>query len=602
MSQLPSSQPFGDALLLRVSLTDRTIRRDPLPPAIYTRYIGGRGLGVKLLYDQVSRHTDPLSPDNLLIFSVGPLTATVAPTSGRFVVVTKSPLTGTVFDSHAGGFFGAELRRAGYAAILLEGRSPSPVYLWINDGEVELRDASSLWGYDTEKTTDIIIEETDQHTKVACIGPAGENKVKLASIITDRHRAAGRGGVGAVMGSKNLKAIAVRGTGDVDVADPDRLRTAADHCRLLLKKNAVTNKALPVHGTAALMGVINRYGLLPTRNFQEGVFNDADGLSGEKLLERIFVRAYSCYGCPIGCGRITTAYGREGGGPEYETIWAFGPQCGINDLEWIAAANQRCNLLGLDTISVGNTIGCAMELVQRGKLEAPLRFGETKSLLELLDDIAFGRGLGSEMGEGARSFASRYGAPELAMHVKGLELPAYDPRGAQGHALGYATSNRGGCHLRAYMIGPEILGTPVRVDRDLTEGKPQLVILLQNLSAAVDSLVLCRFTTFAWSVEDYTELLSAAVGQPIKPETLLVTGERIWNLERLFNLREGFTAKDDRLPARFSSPLPDGSSRQRVVHLDAMLTEYYRLRRWDREGRPTKSLLKYLNIEEEKRE
>jgi len=600
MSQPQSSQLFAKASLLRVSLTKRATQSLSLPPTLYAQYIGGRGLGVKLLYDQMAPHTDPLAEENILIFAVGPLTATAAPTSGRFVVVTKSPLTGTIFDSHAGGYFGVELRRAGYAAIIIEGRAPTPVYLWINDGQVELRDATSLWGQDTAETTDLILEETDKHAQVACIGPAGEHKVKLASIITDKHRAAGRGGVGAVMGSKNLKAIAVRGTGKVNVANPERLRTVVTRCLRLLKKNTVTNKALPIHGTATLVGVINRYGLLPTRNFQEGVFNDADGLTGEKLLERLCVRTYSCYGCPIGCGRITIAYGQEGGGPEYETIWAFGPQCGINNLEWIAAASHRCNLLGLDTISVGNTIGCAMELVQRGKLDAPLHFGETKGLLELLDDIAFARGLGSELGEGARAFASRHGAPELAMHVKGLELPAYDPRGAQGHALGYATSNRGGCHLRAYMIGPEILGVPVRVDRDLTEGKPQLVILFQNLSAAVDSLVLCRFTTFAWSVDDYADLLSAATGKPIDGETLLTIGERIWNLERLFNLREGFTAKDDRLPSRFSSPLPDGSSRQRIVRLEDMLSEYYRLRHWDQEGRPTKKLLKSLNIEEKR--
>ncbi len=336
--------------------------------------------------------------------------------------------------------------------------------------------------------------------------------------------------------------------------------------------------------------------MLPTHNFQEGTFNDAEGVSGEKLLERLFVKKYHCYGCPIGCGRISRAYGEEGGGPEYETLWALGPQCGINDLEWLTKANYRCNELGMDTISVGSTLGCAMELVQKGKIDANLEFGKTAGLLELLDDIAFARGLGKELGEGSKSLAIRHNLPELAMQVKGLEIPAYDPRGVQGHALAYATSNRGGCHLRAYLIGPEILGSPVLVDRDRTEGKAELVILFQNLSAGMDSLVLCRFTTFAFSVEDYADLVSAATTLSLTGRDFLGIGDRIWNLERLFNLREGFTAKDDQLPPRFSSPLPEGGSRFRIAHLEEMLPQYYQLRGWDKNGQPTKSQLKKLNL------
>jgi aldehyde:ferredoxin oxidoreductase len=596
MTNTTSPQLFADTELLYVNLATRLVEAKPLPPALYRAYLGGRGLGVKLVYDAVTPKIDALSPENLLVFAIGPLTATAAPTSGRFAVITKSPLTGTIFDSNAGGYFGPQLRMAGYAAIIIIGRADSPQYLWIEDGKAELRDAQKIWGLDTAKATDSLLEATDKKAQVACIGPAGENLVKLAAIITDKHRAAGRGGVGAVMGSKNLKAVVARGTGKASVVDSDQLENVVNRTRRLLRKTGVTDKSLPVYGTAVLVNLINEYGLLPTHNFQEGTFNDAEGVSGEKMLERLFVKRYHCYGCPIGCGRITRADGVEGGGPEYETVWAFGPQCGINNLEWIATANNQCNLLGLDTISTGSTIGCAMELKQKGKMKAKMEFSETEGLLELIGDIAFARGIGKKLGEGSRNLANHYGAPELAMHVKGLEIPAYDPRGVQGHALSYATSNRGGCHLRAYLIGPEIIGSPVLVDRDRTNGKAELVILFQDLSAAMDSLVLCRFTSFAWSVADYSDFTSAATGFSIDSRSLLKIGERIWNLERMFNVREGFGAKDDCLPPRFQSPLPEGGSRNRIVRLDVMLPEYYQLRGWQKTGVPTKTKLDELDL------
>ncbi|MHA1927488.1 MAG: aldehyde ferredoxin oxidoreductase family protein [Candidatus Thorarchaeota archaeon] len=591
------TQTQPDPVLIRISLTDGTIKRETVPKDLYSNYLGGRGLGVKLLYDNLTPGIDPLSPENWLIFAVGPVTATSVPTAGRFVVVTKSPQTGTIFDSHAGGYFGAQLGKAGISLIIFEGRSPKPVYLWIDDDHIEIRDASKVWGKDTYETTELLLEETDTKAQVACIGPGGENLVKVAAIMTDKHRAAGRGGVGAVMGSKNLKAIVVRGTGTPYVSDPEGLSEAVKRARRLIKKNPVTSKALPTYGTPVLVNVANEYGMLPTRNFQEGTFNDAEGVSGEKLLERLLVKTYNCHGCPIGCGRITEVDGVEAGGPEYETIWAFGPQCGINDLDWIAAVNHQCNLMGIDTISVGSTIGCAMELVQQGKLDAFLKFGSTEGIIDLVKDIAHAKGLGAELGEGSKILASRYGAPELAMQVKGLELPAYDPRAVQGHALGYVTSNRGGCHLRSYLIGPEIMGSPVLIDRDKIEGKASLVILYQDLSAAMDTFIVCRFTNFAWTVDDYADMVSAVTGFAIDGKALLKIGERIWNLERLFNNREGFSAKDDQLPPRFSQPLPEGGSRNRIAHIDEMLPEYYSLRGWDSEGRPTKEKLKQLGIE-----
>ncbi len=593
---MSKSSLYADAPILHVYLHDKSIRRESLPPDLYEHYLGGRGLGVKLLFDNLAPGTDALSPDNLLVFAVGPSTGTSVPTAGRFVVITKSPTTGTIFDSHAGGYFGAQLRRAGFAAVVLHGKSDNPVYLWINDDEVEVRDASKLWGRDVFTTSDELLEATDAKAQVACIGPAGENLGLMAAIMTDKHRAAGRGGVGAVMGSKNLKAIVAKGSGEVGVHDQERLKAAVERARRLIKKNAVTDKSLPMYGTPVLVSVANELGMLPTHNFQEGTFNDAEGVSGEKLLERFSAGTYHCHGCPIGCGRISLIKGEKVGGPEYESLWALGPQCGINDLEWIAIANDRCNHLGLDTISTGSTIGAAMELVEKGKLDAPLKFGDTTGVLDLIDDIAYLRGLGAEMSEGSMRLAERYGAPELAMQVKGLELPAYDPRGAQGHALGYATSNRGGCHLRSYLIGPEVLGSPVLVDRDRPEGKADLVKLYQDLSAAMDCMVVCRFTNFAWTVDDYAEMVSAGTGFELSGHDLLRLGARIYNLERLFNLREGFTAEDDTLPQRFFKPLPEGGSRNRVVHLNQMLKEYYELRGWDKKGRPTEDTLSKLDI------
>lgn len=587
---------YSDTTILYISLSDGKIRREPISAEQFKEYLGGRGLGVKLLYDALPSGVEPLSPENLLIFAIGPATSTLVPTSGRTEIITKSPQTGTVFDSNVGGYLAPQIRRAGYSAIVFEGRADKPVYVWINDDDIEIRDATKVWGKEVEEATDLLLKDTDDKAQVACIGPAGENQVLLASIMTDKHRAAGRGGVGAVMGSKHLKALVVKGTKEVGVSDRDALKATVERARRLIKKSGVTSKSLPVYGTAVLVNVINELGMLPTHNFQEGNFNDADGVSGEKLLERFLDKSYNCYGCPIGCGRIARIGDREIGGPEYETIWALGPQCGINDLEWVTLANDRCNLLGMDTISVGSTLGCAMELVEKGKLDAPLRFGETNGLLEMMEDMAYKRGLGAELSEGSKRLAKRYGAPDLAMHVKGLEIPAYDPRGVQGHALGYATSNRGGCHLRSYLIGPEVLGAPVLVDRDKTEGKPGLVMLFQDLSAAMDSMVVCRFTNFAWTVDDYAEMLAACTGFDLSGRDLLKIGERIYNLERLFNLREGFSAADDSLPPRFFSPLPEGGTRNRVVHLEEMMKEYYTIRGWNTEGIPTKETLVKLNI------
>ncbi|MEA1904929.1 MAG: aldehyde ferredoxin oxidoreductase family protein [Candidatus Hadarchaeota archaeon] len=584
-------------MLLRVNLSTGKISEEEIDLEVLENFVGGRGLGVKILSDEVDPKIDPLSPENKLVFAVGPLTGTAAPTAGRYEVVFKSPLTGTISDSNSGGYLGPEIRKLGYLAIIIEGKSRDPLYLWATDGKAELRDASKLWGKDTEETTRSLLKETHEWAKIACIGPAGERSVRMACIINDEHRAAGRGGLGAVMGSKNLKAIALLGNKKPEIAERERFIKIVKRCLMTLDKNPVTKDSLRIFGTNVLVDIINEAGIFPTRNFQEGYFREADGINGSKYLERIFVKGYNCFGCPIGCGRITRANGEEGGGPEYETVWAFGAQCGNSNLEEIAKANYLCNRLGLDTISTGNVIGCAMELSEKGYLQEEIRFGDSKKIPELVRKIGLREGIGNELAEGSKRFAEKHRHPELAMQVKGLELPAYDPRGVQGHALAYATNNRGGCHIRAYMIGPEVLGVPTMIDRFKPEGKAPVVKLLQDVGAAVDCLIMCRLAQLAQTIEEYSELLSAALGKECAPKDFKRLGERIWNLERLFNVRAGFSRKDDTLPSRFlKEPLAEGNSRGRVVKLDQMLDEYYRVRGWNSKGIPSQEKLKELGL------
>jgi aldehyde:ferredoxin oxidoreductase len=583
--------------ILEVDLSNEKIKETKLDEKLARDFIGGRGLGTKILYDRVGPDIKPLDPENLLIFATGPLTGTLAPTSGRHCVVTKSPLTGTIFSATSGGFWGAELKFAGYDAIIVSGQAKKPIYLLVNNGKVELRDANALWGKGTHATTDVICREVgDDKVKVACIGQAGEKLVRIAAIINDKYRAAGRGGVGAVMGGKRLKAVAIRGKSRPKIANEADFNVHVRECQKLIKENPVTGTGLPTYGTAVLVNIINEHGVLPTRNFQTGVFPTADKTSGETMVETILVRNKACFACPIACSRITRVEGAEHEGPEYETIGMFGAQCGVDNLEAIAKANLLCNDLGLDTISMGNTIGCAMELSERDTLNGP-KFGDEKAIIELAQKTAMRDGLGEKLAGGSARLAKECGMPELSMSVKGLELPAYDPRGVQGQGLAYATSNRGGCHLKAYMIAPEILGVPNLMERFSTSGKPETVIIFQDLVAAIDSLALCEFTSFALETVQYAKLLSTATGIEFTDEDIMTIGERIWNLERLYNLREGFSAEDDTLPKRLlEEPMPEGPSKGRVNMLSKMLPSYYSFRGWNSKGEPTKEKLKELGL------
>jgi aldehyde:ferredoxin oxidoreductase len=594
---------------LRIDLKSGKIKKNTLNPELARDFIGGRGLASKLLYDEIDPTIDPLSPKNKLIFVTGPLTGTYAPSSGRYMVVTKAPLTGTIGSSNSGGYFGPELKYAGYDLIIFEGKSKKPVYLWIDDAEVELRSAEHLWGKNTYETEDLIKGETDEDARVACIGQAGEKLIKFACVMNDKHRGAGRSGVGAVMGSKNLKAIAVKGTGSVKVADKDCFRKATLDCYEKIKANPVTGKGLPRWGTPMLVNVINAHGIFPTKNFLFGVFEGVDKISGETLADKILIRNRGCFGCPIGCGRVTEVtdpkFKGKGEGPEYESIWSLGADCGVDDLGAISKANYICNEMGMDTISVGGTIACTMELSEKGYLPTEdiglgrkLCFGDAEAIVELTKKAGNRDGFGNILAEGSFRLAEKYGYPELSMGVKKQEFPAYDPRGVQGMALEYATSNRGACHVRGYMISPEIVGLPLPVDRFETEGKADLLKTFQDLTAVVDSSGICLFTTFAIGIAEIRALLKSATGIDYTAESLMIAGDRIWNLERFFNLKAGFTSKDDTLPQRLlKEPMPEGPSKGHVAMLGEMLPEYYKVRGWDENGIPSEAKLKELGLE-----
>ncbi|MEM2885030.1 MAG: aldehyde ferredoxin oxidoreductase family protein [Thermoproteota archaeon] len=580
-----------------VNLTTGSFVWKDLQEDVAKKFVGGRGYGAKVLFDELEKGVDALGERNVLVFATGPLTGSSAPTSGRFSVVTKSPLTNTVFDSNSGGFFGPSLKACGLDALVLRGRSPSPVYLNVTDGNLEILGAEDLWGKDTHETRSMLLSRHGRGSRVACIGPAGENLVKLAAIMNDDDRAAARGGVGAVMGSKNLKAVVASGRAKTKIHDKQSFNFVVRECFKLLEQNPVTDKALPRFGTAVLANLMNELNILPTKNFLSPSFARVDEVSGESIRAKILVRQRACFNCSIACGRVTKTKNKQGEGPEYETVYALGSDCLVGNLEDVAEANYLCNELGIDTISMGGTIATAMELHERGFLPERIEWGDGKKVKELVELTAYRKGIGNDLAEGSKRLAEKYGCPESAVQVKGLELPGYDPRGTKGMGLAYATSNRGACHLRSYMVGVEVLGFPKRVDRFSCLNKAGLCIVQQNLNAAMDTLVLCRFTSYALDEDHYARLLSKATGVEYKPEDFLVLGERIWNLERLFNMREGFGRKDDTLPRRFlEEPFKEGSAKGQVVELERMLDEYYRFRGWDQDGRPTPRKLAQLGI------
>lgn len=582
--------------LLRVDLSSGESWVEEIDGRLLEHYLGGRGLGTYFVYNEVPPGTDPLGPDNILAFCTGPLTGVRLPTGGRSSMSLKSPLTGTVLDANSGSQFGVRLKWAGYDVMIVMGSAPEPVWLEVSAEGATLHPADELWGRDIPSTVEQLRE---RGTAVICIGPAGERLVRFASIANEEGRSYGRGGTGAVMGSKNLKAIRVRGVDKPTIAEEELYKFVEYEARKMVSASPRTSRGLPQFGTAVLVNLMNRYGVLPTRNFQAGSFDGAEAISGERLREEYLVKRGACWSCPIGCKRVTKTGSAAGEGPEYETIYALGSNLGIDDFDTLIEANYLCNRLGLDTISTGATIGCAMELHEQGALNGELAFGRADLLLQTVEEIAYRRGVGADLAEGSRRLAEQYGRPELAMQVKGLELPAYDPRGMQGQGLLYATSNRGACHLRGNMLGPELLGAPKMLDRFAHEGKAGLLIVIQHTNAVIDSIGLCKFVNFAIGDDFFARMMTAVTGVRLEVQDLQLAGERIWNLERLYNLRAGFTRADDTLPPRFlETPLTEGSSAGHVVHLDEMLAEYYRFRGWTPEGVPTPGKLAALGLDE----
>ena len=600
--------------ILRVNLTAGTVKTEALNTEWARSYIGSRGLGSKYLVSEVDPKVDPLSPENKIIWATGPLTGTMASTGGRYTVITKGPLTGAIACSNSGGYWGAELKMAGWDMIIFEGKSPKPVYLYINDDEVELRDAGHLWGQSVWKTEEVLKSSLqDPLVRVSSIGKAGENGVLYAAVVNDLHRAAGRSGVGAVMGSKNLKAIAVRGTKGVgNIRDPKAFMKTTFEKKKILAENAVTGQGLPAYGTQVLMNVINEIGALPTRNHRDVQFEGAKDISAEAMVtpresdgKKHLVTNQACFGCTIACGRISKMdeghftvknkpqYWGANGGLEYEAAWALGAANGVNDLEALQYANLLCNEEGFDPISFGATVGAVMELYEMGvltkeQLGIDAKFGSAQALAHFAEITAKGEGFGKEIGMGSARLTKKYGHPDLSMSVKGQEFPAYDGRAIQGIGLAYATSNRGACHLRGYTIASEVLGIPVKTDPVESEGKPELVKAFQDATAAFDSSGLCVFTTFAWGVADLAPQLQAACNEEFTTEELEKIGERIWNMEREFNNAAGFTSKDDSLPKRLlTEAAKTGASKGMVSKLPEMLPKYYAARGWDTEGRPT---------------
>ncbi|MHC4533888.1 MAG: aldehyde ferredoxin oxidoreductase family protein [Planctomycetota bacterium] len=589
---------------LRVNLSTGQIDHENLDMDLAMKFIGGRGLATYYMTQEVEPEVEPFDSVNKIIFATGPLTGSQAPTGGRYMVVTKSPLSGTIASSNSGGFWGAELKRAGYDFIIVEGKSDKPCYIYINHDTVEIKDANKYWGKLVSETTELLLQETGEpKARVLTIGPAGERLALLACVMNDKYRAAGRSGVGAVMGSKNLKAIVVRGTGKLKPARDDETKKVLKNIRQKIRENDVTGKGLPTYGTAALVNLINQSGIYPTNNFQEAYFETADKTSGETLAEKYLVRNMACFGCPIACGRYSKVDDVEGEGPEFETLWAYGASCGVDDLPAIIKANKWCNEYGLDTISSGATIACAMELYEKGiinsnEIDGPaLKFGSGEAIVEWTRKMGAGEGFGAKLALGSYRLGEEYGVPELSMSVKKLELPAYDPRGVQGHGLQYATSNRGGCHVRGYMIAPEIVGLPEKLNPHSIEGKAVWVKIFQDLTAVIDSLGLCLFTSFALGADDYKDMFNAIVGQDWTTETLLETGDRIWNIERLFNLKAGINPEQDKLPRRLlTEPIPKGPCKGHVHRLPELLPEYYKERGWNEQGLPTEVKLTQLNI------
>jgi len=611
--------------LLNLNLSDGTGKEFLVPEEVVQKYVGGKGLGVWLLYKGLEPHVDPLSGDNVLLLMTGPLTGLGIPGVNHAVLCTKSPLTGTIATASIGGDFATKLKSCGYDGVILRGRSPRPVLVDITEGRWKIRDAGKLWGSNVVRTQELLDSKV---ASVICIGPAGENLVRYATIASGEHTAQ-RGGTGAVLGSKRVKAIRVGGSFETPVFDRERLAKPVD----TIKDKLHTSDSFPKYGTAGNLEIANEKGILPTRNFALGSFDGLSKISGDALRSQIRRKAHDCEGCPVDCTtemKLTTKTGTvRVKGPGYQPLAMLGSNLLIDDLDAIVRNNYLCYLLGMDPISAGGTIALAAELAERARIDLPINFGSAREIGPLLNIIAHRRGPGDELADGATSLVLKYGFPDLAMVVKGLEMPGYDPRGCWGQGLAYATSPAGGSHIGSMMVSTEALGRPVSIAGAKNTGKVKLTMFAQNMFAGLDCLVACHRAAYCmltvpeWiahlpspligffagrmpnvssqmvDLDAYHRTLSFVTGVHYNRRALLRVGERTFNLERLFNLREGLTSKDDGLPLRFvGEPFREGPIAGKVVPLTKMLLKYYRLRGWNEVGIPTEQQLKRLAIDE----
>ncbi len=594
--------------VLRVDLTTGKFADQEISKDDQKKYLGGRGLAAKMLYEENKPKLDAFDPENRLIIMAGPYTGTYGSFTAFYNVTTKSPLTGAILSAHSGGHWGPMLRKTGYDGIVFKGKSPRPVYLLLTDSGPQLIDAADLWGKDVFETIDTL-EKRHERARSAVIGPAGENLVRYAAIMNDHHRAAGRGGVGAVMGSKKLKAIVVHGTKEVAQNDPEGLKASFKAATATVKEKS---QAFMKYGTSMVVGITGKAGTIPTRNFQTGFFPEYEKIGGDAVVNGYKTKDTACARCPLHCGNLTKAekdYKVETEGPEYETLAMFGSNLGNSNLESILMANNLCNQYGIDTISCADTIACAIELFEKGIITEKdtggirLTWGDHASIVKLVELTGKSEGFGKLVGEGSRRLAAKYGpeAGKYAMNVKGMEFPGYDPRGIQGMSLAFATSTRGACHLRATMYVPELFQG--KLDRFTVKGKAPVLKEFQELFTLFDCMILCKFgarNAFNNSWDEMVKLVNMATGAGYTADELKQVGARSWTMERLFNLREGLSKKDDTLPERlFTVPIHDGPSKGAVVNkadFDKELEEYYKLWGWTADGVPTKQALDALGI------
>ena len=603
--------------ILRVDLSNGKISEEPTPEQDARMFLGGNGLATKILFDELEGGVDPLGPANKLILMAGPLTGTISPSSGRFSGVAKSPLTGLWGSANSGGRWGLDLKRSGYDGIILEGAATKPVLLAIDNGKAALRDAERLWGKGVKETSEVIKQELCKGFNVSCIGVGGENLVRYAAIMNDVHRALGRCGLGAVMGSKGLKAIAVSGTHKINIANKEAFEEAAKRASDFVNESLL-KMTLEVYGTDMVLDLVNVKGGLPTRNWQIGSCSYTDDINGPAINEKILTGRKACFACPIACGRLSEVtsgkYACKGEGPEYESVGALGPMCDVNDLEAITYAHLLCNEYGLDTISTGSTIAFAMECFEKGILttaetdDLELHFGDADAMIALIHKIARKEGIGALLSEGTKRVAAKLGqgSERFAMQVKGLELPAYDCRATKITGLGFATANRGGDHVTAYVQGPTFLDIPFLIVEESTiedamvenPAEAKVVKELEDALTVFDAVGACKFMGMALMAEDVVPVIAHATGWEFEEKDFRQAGERIFNLARSFSVREGASRADDTLPKRLlEEPLTDGPAKGLVVDLDPLLDAYYGFRGWDKvTGKPTAAKLEELGL------